>query len=344
MIAQAKMAAMRARLLSHFGRQAWVRDAQGQHRLCVYKGRDLQPVANDWVEIDAEVTPAVITDIVPRTNAVLRSEAHRAKVLAANVDQVAMVISGAPLFSDELLARMICACAAEQIPGIIVLNKCDLAAETQRAEQQLAPFEHALQLLGWPIVRVAAKPTRPHATGHDDHVPDSQRHPQHLESLRHRLLGNTTLIMGQSGMGKSSLLNALVPGINAQTREISQALQTGKHTTTAGVVVRLSDGQHPSFEPADGHGHEAGYAKAHPHDTWLVDTPGFQLFGLHHLSGTQLALGFPEWSEIHEAHGRCRFNNCTHQQEPGCTIAQAAKNNQAAQRRLDLWRTLISSL
>ena len=334
MIAQAKMGAMRARLLSHFGRQAWVRDDQGQHRLCVYKGRDLQPVANDRVEIDAEATPAVITDIVPRTNTVLRSESHRAKVLAANVDQVAIVISGAPLFSDELLARMICACAAEQISGIIVLNKSDLAAETQRAEQQLAPFEHALKLLDWPLVRVAAKPTLPHAIGHDDHGQDSQRHPRDLEPLRHRLLGNTTLIMGQSGMGKSSLLNALVPGLNAQTREISQALQSGKHTTTAGLVVRMSPPEHEPGGPAD---------RGQP-DTWLVDTPGFQLFGLHHLSDTQLALGFPEWVEVHAHHGRCRFNNCTHQQEPGCTIAQAAKNNQAAQRRLDLWRTLISSL
>lgn len=323
------MAAMRARLLSHFGRQAWVRDDQGEHRLCVYKGRDLQPVANDWVEIDAEATPAVITDIVPRTNTVLRSESHRAKVLASNVDQVAIVISGAPLFSDELLARMICACAAEQIPGIVVLNKSDLAAETQRAEQQLAPFEHALQLLGWPIVRVAAKP----AVGHDGHGQDSQRHPQHLEPLRHQLLGNTTLIMGQSGMGKSSLLNALVPGLNTQTREISQALQTGKHTTTAGLVVRLSSPEHEPGGPAD---------HRQP-DTWLVDTPGFQLFGLHHLSNTQLALGFPEWVEVHAHHGRCRFNNCTHQQEPGCTIVQAAKNNQAAQRRLDLWQTIVTS-
>ena len=311
------MVPMRARLLSHFGRQAWVLDGQGQALACVYKGRELQPTANDWVEVDTTAQPAVITEILERRNAVMRSEAHRAKTLAANVDQALIVISGAPLFSDELLARMLCACAVEGITGTVVLNKMDLVDQTKRAQAQLAAFGPALELLGWQVMQIAAKPAGPECNPHDA--------PAGLEPLNRFLQGKTTLIMGQSGMGKSSVLNALVPGLNAQTREISEALQTGKHTTTAGLVV------------------------AQNATTWLIDTPGFQLFGLHHLSESQLALGFPEWRAIHEQHGRCRFANCTHMAEPGCSVRTACENaghenNQAALRRLDLWRTLRASL
>ncbi len=312
MIAQAKMAPMHARLLSHFGRQAWVMDAQGRTLPCVYKGRELQATANDWVEVDASAQPAVITAIGQRRNVVMRSEAHRAKLLAANVDQAVIVISGAPLFSDELLARMLCACAVEGIHGAVVLNKMDLVEQTDRAKAQLAAFHSALELLGWQVIRVAANPSDPMAN-----TAASQAGFAQLNGL---LQGKATLIMGQSGMGKSSLLNALVPGLNAQTREISEALQAGKHTTTAGLVV------------------------AQNADTWLIDTPGFQLFGLHHLSVSQLALGFPEWAAVHAQHGRCRFANCNHLAEPGCTVRAACENNQAALRRLSLWQTILGSL
>lgn len=302
---------MRARLLSHFGRQAWVLDAAGTAHLCVYKGRDMSPTANDDVEIDTQTSPAVITAIAARRNCVMRSEAHRTKRLAANLDQALIVISGAPLFSDELLARMICACAAEGITGIVVLNKIDLPADTEKAEAQLAPFVGALDTLGWQVMRIAAKP----ATGN----PVAR-----ADALRPLLAGKTTLIMGQSGMGKSSLLNALNPQANAQTREISQALQTGKHTTTAGLVMAMGPGPQ-----AQG---------------WLIDTPGFQLFGLHHLSLSQLALGFPEWQAIQERDGRCRYANCGHDQEPHCTVRDACANDKAASRRLELWKTLRASL
>lgn len=303
------MRAMRARLLSHFGRQAWVLDAKGVTRLCVYKGRDISPTANDDVEIDPNTSPAVISAIFPRRNCVMRSEAHRTKRLAANVDQALIVISGVPLFSDELLARMICACAAEGITGIVALNKIDRAAETALAEAQLTPFYQALHLLGWQVIQIAAKPDQGSAN---------------LQALRGLLEGKTTLIMGQSGMGKSSLLNALHPGANAQTREISEALQTGKHTTTAGLVMALEGPEAPLG--------------------WLIDTPGFQLFGLHHVSESQLALGFPEWQAIHERDGRCRYANCAHMNEPNCTVRNACTHDKAALRRLELWHMLRASL
>ena len=306
---------MRARILSHHGRQAWAIDQDGQHRLCVYKGRDHQPAANDDVLIAADTDPAVITEILPRRNQLIRSEAHRSKILAANVDAAAIVIAGSPPFSDELLARMICACAAEDIPGMIVLNKGDLKDDIARARAQLAPFQSALHALGWPIFELAVKPK-----SLDQGDPKQSRFRESLEGFRSSLLGKTTVIMGQSGMGKSSLLNALIPGFNAQTQEISQALQTGRHTTTAGQMVALAP------------------------ESWVIDTPGFQLYGLHHLSESQLALGFPEWRAAQEALGRCKFFNCHHDHEPGCNVQAAVKNKDASERRLSLWQTIRASV
>lgn len=302
------MAPMQARLLSHFGRQAWVMDAQGRTLPCVYKGRELQATANDWVEVDASAQPAVITAIGQRRNVVMRSEAHRAKLLAANVDQAVIVISGAPLFSDELLARMLCACAVEGIHGAVVLNKMDLVEQTDRAQAQLAVFHSALELLGWQVIRVAANPCDPMAGGEASEAGFAQ--------LNGLLQGKATLIMGQSGMGKSSLLNRLIPAFQARTNEISSALQTGKHTTTAARMMAYREG-------------------------WLIDTPGFQLFGLHHLSEQQIALGFPEWRAAQELRGRCRFANCHHINEPGCAVCGAASDHPGQRRRLALWQDLI---
>lgn len=313
--------AISARLLSHQGRQALVLDETGQIRRCVYKGRDLVPTANDQVIIDTAETPAVITEIIERSNQLIRSEAHRAKILAANIDQAMIVISGAPLFSDELLARMICACSAEDIPGMVVLNKVDLRDETDRAREQLAPFMECLKILGWQVFEVSAKPKVTAQGQHDSATGMAQ--------LRAALDNKTTVIMGQSGMGKSSLLNALVPGFNAITREISEALQTGKHTTTAGQVVRYTTDKTPISKASD--------------QGWLIDTPGFQLFGLHHLSESQMALGFPEWGQIREQDGRCKYFNCRHINEPDCMVQTAVETGKVARRRLALWASLISA-
>ncbi len=324
---------MQARVISHHGRQAWVMDTQGHRHLCVFKGRDLLPAANDRVDIDLSASPAVITAIHSRENQLTRSEAHRSKTLAANVDQALIVISGAPIFSDEILARIICACAAERIGGIIAMNKIDLEPEAHAARAQLGCFRPALNLLGFSVVEVCAKPGQ--ASG--------------LEGVKglHALLANKiTVILGQSGMGKSSLLNVLVPGINAQTREISEALQTGKHTTTASTMVRL-DGV-PSN--AASHAHSAAPQTAATDSAkdaaalgWLIDTPGFQLYGLHHLSESEIALGFPEWQTAQETYGRCKYANCHHTGEPGCTVESLVGKKELSQRRLELWRMLTKA-
>lgn len=290
---------MLARVLSQHGRHAWVIDEKGVHRHCVMKGRDLSPVANDEIVLDIRSDPAVIESICPRTNVVLRSEAHKSKTLAANIDQVLIMVSGHPPFSEELLARMICAATAEDISGALFLNKTDLQAATSDASAKLESFAQALDELGWPIFKGSAEKGS-------------------VAELEGFLTGKKTLIMGQSGMGKTSLMNALIPGLELQTQEISEALQTGKHTTTASKMLQCER-----------------------LNAWLIDTPGFQLFGLHHLSESQIALGFPEWQSIMAKDGRCKYANCHHQGEPECSVARAAGNSPALARRLELWGAII---
>lgn len=306
---------VQGRLLSHRGRQAWVADPHGEEHLCLYKGRELQPTANDQVLVDLRTSPGVILEILPRANCLMRSEAHRTKSLAANVDLAMVVISGSPPFSDELLTRMICAATAERIPGLLVLNKSDLAEPTAQARQNLRIFDAALQSLGWSVIM-----TNTQHQAVESIVDPGTTTTDGLQELRRHLHQKTTVVMGQSGMGKSSLLNALIPGFNAQTREISEALQTGKHTTTAGQMVAMDA------------------------ESWLIDTPGFQLFGLHHLSDTQLALGFPEFAETQASLGRCRFANCRHRNEPGCKVREGVALGKISERRLALWQSLLESI
>jgi ribosome biogenesis GTPase len=298
-----------ARLLSHHGRQAWVLCDDGERRLCVYRGRSIHPAANDSVSVDLSADPGVITEIHPRHNEISRSEPHRMKTLAANIDQAVIVISGSPLFSDELLARMICACAAEAVKGVVVLNKTDLEAPSDRGRAHLKAFTQCLSLLGWTVIETST-------ITHQDHAAHDAQ--QGIAMLMRQIRDLTSLVMGQSGMGKSSLLNAMVPGLNMQTREISEALQSGKHTTTAAYMVSL------------------------PGNTWLIDTPGFQLFGLHHLSVTQLALGFPELEQIREQSGPCRYANCRHEAEPDCRVKQAVEAGRMTRRRWEIWRALLA--
>lgn len=306
---------VQGRLLSHRGRQAWVAVPNGDEHLCLYKGRELQPTANDQVLVDLRSSPGVILEIIPRTNCLKRSEAHRTKSLAANVDLAMVVVSGSPPFSDELLARMICAATAERIPGLLVLNKSDLVEPTAQARQNLRIFDAALRSLGWSVIM-----TNTQHQAVENIVDPGTTTTDGLQELRRHLHQKTTVVMGQSGMGKSSLLNALIPGFNAQTREISEALQTGKHTTTAGQMVAMDA------------------------ETWLIDTPGFQLFGLHHLSDTQLALGFPEFAEAQASLGRCRFANCRHRNEPGCKVREGVTLGKISERRLALWQSLLESI
>ncbi len=267
--------------------------------IAVTRGKRTDPCVGDRVRFrtvgDGQ---AVIESIEARRNEIRRSDPWRSKLLAANVDQVGIMLAGDPPFSEELLLRMLSTSDAARVPAALIANKSDLAEASAAIEARLAVY----RALGLRVFAVAA--------GSD---PQATR-----DTLRNWLSGQTTLLIGQSGMGKSTLVNALVPDAELRTQTISEALATGRHTTT---FTRLFD------LPAE----------VAP-DARIVDTPGFQTFGLAHLSSSQLIHAMPEFAPHL---GRCRFNDCTHRDEPDCAIRAAAKAGELDARRLQLYGRLV---
>ena len=222
------------------------------------RGKKHEAAVGDFLELQTTSTnQAVIEKILPRKNLLFRSDAFRSKSIAANVDQILLVLATEPGFSPDLLGRAAIAAAHEGIELRILLNKTDLKEQLLKARDLLAPYQH----LGIPIHEISAK-----------FDADS------LSSLEPFLAGKVSVLVGQSGMGKSTLLNQWIPTASAQTREHSTKLDTGKHTTTACRYYDL-----PAW------GVQNGVVGA------LIDSPGFQEFGLAHLSESELQHAFNEF-------------------------------------------------
>lgn len=278
-----------ARVISAHGRQAWVQTHLGQTALCHLKGRGLDPLANDWVIVDSPEKPTVVTGILERSNTLYRQEGIKVKALAANLDLVLVVLAGEPRFAPDAIARLVASLIEQSIAFQIVINKSDLAEALLTAHALVKGFQPTRPCEPWPILEtstklidgLAALETRLEATV--SQTPDA-----------------CVALVGQSGMGKSSLLNSLVPDAQAQTNAISEALQSGRHTTTVSRVYQAQLKSHHGFS--------------------VIDTPGFQRFGISHLSRTDLERIFPEWSRIAQEDGSCRFHNCSHDHEPGCRV------------------------
>jgi ribosome biogenesis GTPase len=278
------------RVVAAFSRRFVVETAAGDLP-CQVRGRRLRVVCGDRVVLHADGDGGVIEEILPRANLFYRSDAFRSKPIAANVTQIAVVMAARPSFSLELTQRCILAAEAAGVASLLVLNKTDLP-ETAAARERLA----LLTRIGYPLVALCA---------HEDVSP-----------LLPALRGHTTLLIGQSGMGKSTLINALVPDAAASTAEYSEALDSGRHTTTHTRLYPIAP------------------------DTALIDSPGLQEFALQHLDADALARAFVEFRAFL---GHCRFRDCRHMNEPGCRIVAAVAAGDVDSRRLDLFRTLCKA-
>ena len=268
-------------VVAGFGRHVLVETETGARLICHPRGKKSQAVVGDrirWLPTEDEGT---IEKIETRGNLFYRQDEMRTKSFAANLDQVLILIAAEPEFSESQLTRALIAAEAARITPIIALNKSDLTEPFGRAWNKLAPY----RAMGYHMLALAIKPKSAAPT-----VNDIQN-----AALMSLLQGKKTLVLGPSGAGKSSLTNLLVPQAKVLTAEISQALNSGKHTTTSTTLYWVDEAR----------------------QTALIDSPGFQEFGLHHIEPMQLANLMPDF----KAHAQnCKFYNCTHLHEPGCGV------------------------
>lgn len=239
-------------------------------------------VVGDRVDFEVDATgQALITAIHPRRNYVIRRSPNLSReshIIAANVDQaVVLATLFSPVTSYEFIDRFLVTCQAYRIPATVVLGKADLLEAHPEA---VAAFHRNYTSAGYRVIDCSC------VTGAG------------LEALRELLTGKTTLLSGNSGVGKSTLIRTLCPGAQVVVGDVSSAHHKGRHTTT-----------HSTAWPLDGEG-------------WLIDTPGIKGFGLLDIADEELYMYFPE---ILHASQECRFANCTHTHEPGCAVMAAVK-------------------
>ncbi len=286
------------RVVSGHGRHVVVETPEGERVLCHPRGKKSACVVGDRVVWNRSTDEGVVESTLPRSSLLYRQDAWKTKAFAANIDQLLLVVAAEPVFSESQLARALIAAREARIDARIVLNKRDLPAFAA-AETRLAPYV----AMGTDVIAVALKKE-----------PDDAR-----ATLAPLLHGKSTLVLGPSGAGKSTLVNLMVADAAAQVGEISQALNSGRHTTTATQWYWL----------------DADRASA------LIDSPGFQEFGLRHIAPNELAGLMPDIARF--ATG-CRFYNCKHMQEPGCGVLAALERGEISASRYRIYLEIRAEL
>lgn len=285
-----------------------VKTSDGEEISCKIKGnfrlkgiRTTNPVAvGDYVTIlpNADGT-AFITTIDERKNYIIRRSSNLSKeahIIAANVDQAMLIVTLAhPVTSTTFVDRFLATAEAYNIPAIIVINKIDLLAESDDIEY-LDAWSYLYKSIGYKVISISAKTS------------------EGIDQLNKLLNGKTTLLSGNSGVGKSTIINRIMPNLMLRTAEISTTHDTGMHTTTFSEMFQLPQG---------------GY---------IIDTPGVKGFGTIDFDKHEVAHYFPEIFEIAQ---NCRFGNCTHTHEPGCAVINALNDAQISQSRYNSYLSIL---
>lgn len=285
-----------------------VRTDDGREVNCKIKGnfrlkgiRTTNPVAvGDRVTItDGGDGASFITAIAPRSNYIIRRASNLSKeasIIAANIDMAYLVVTlSHPTTSTTFIDRFLATAEAYRVPATIVINKVDLLTSPEDREL-LDAVTYLYSSIGYKVMHVSAL----NGTG--------------IDSLRESISGRVSLFSGNSGVGKSSLINALLPGLELRTAEISAMHDTGMHTTTFSEMFPLPDG---------------GY---------IIDTPGVKGFGTIDFDREEVGHFFPE---IFETARDCRYGNCTHTLEPGCAVLRAIEENRIARSRYASYLSII---
>lgn len=287
-----------ARVIATHGKHSFVENEEQKVFEATRRGKKKDVVVGDLVTcLQSSNEQVAIESVKERKSLLYRSDEFRTKPLAANIDQVALVFATRPTYNPRFIWKALLAAETANIPMLIIRNKTDITED----EAQVRPFIDQLKDLGCSVVEVSAT-----------------SHPKETEEkLIPLFTDRITLLIGQSGMGKSTILNLLVKDAEQKTQEYSKALNLGKQTTTFTRWFQFGK------------------------DGAIVDSPGFQEFGLAHLTLNDIMRGFPEIKDRVEF---CRFTNCRHLNEPGCAVKAAVEAGEIDPERYALYKELAESV
>lgn len=286
-------------IVARFGAQAEVEDAHGERYRCHLRANLPALVTGDRVAWrSGNQRNGVITAVAPRVSEICRPDSFgKLKTIAANVDLLVIVFAPLPTPHANLIDRYLVAAEAAGIKPLLLLNKVDLVDEQNKAaiSELLAVYRR----LNYPMLEV------------------SSQQPDTLKGLRDILKEHTCVFVGQSGVGKSSLVNTLLPDADLKTGALSVLTNKGAHTTTTARLFHLPEGGA------------------------LIDSPGIREFALTHINRTMVEDGF---IEFHPFLGRCKFRNCQHEHEPGCALLQAVSDGLISQQRVNSYKHILTGL
>jgi len=286
-------------VITNYGATVEVEDERGARHRCAFRQNLDILVSGDRVAWQpAQDQRGVVVALAPRTSVLSRPDfTGQMKAIAANIDQILVVTAAYPQLNEGLIDRYLIAAEAIGVKPVILVNKIDLLDEAALAElrQRLADYES----IGYCVLYASTK--REHG----------------LDALQAQLAGKISVLVGQSGVGKSSLVKHILPDMDVRIGEVSDATGKGRHTTSAARLYHL---------PAGGK---------------LIDSPGVREFGLWNITRDQAARGF---IEFHEYLGQCKFSDCSHSHEPGCALRAAVDAGKISARRFESYHRIVDSL